>query len=323
MGRWYWGVPKNMTMSTANNMVLKEVARYVTANKKPDRRPDGAHEDLQTFLAKIPCDQAAPKLWGEHMQHKRHMEVMKKLRRFRKSAIWSTGTFFADLATWLVKPAHVSSMSPTLASATKKPPILREIRNGIQRRPSVCCPISVCQELPWVRPYQRGACSRKRAISPRNSRWGWTGSRCTQYAGYRRTCNGSYIEDPVRYGTRDRCRQNGPTPYYCCCTRRATPGGKQLPSYSDIHMHVPNYHEVDPEAHQETSHRSTIRAPSWRTKGTYHTVPGYKSVVVSAEHARSTGRGAPWISPKRIRAPPTHCCGLQCSRWGYQIATSP
>ena len=56
------------------------------------------------------------------MQRKRHTEVMKKLRRFRKSAIGSTGTFFADLATWLVRPAHVSSMSPTLASATRRLP---------------------------------------------------------------------------------------------------------------------------------------------------------------------------------------------------------
>ena len=122
MGRWYRGVPKNMTMETASNMVLEEVARYVAANKNPDRRPDQAHQDLQTRLAKNPCDQAALKLWGEHMQRKRHTEVMKKLRRFRKSVIASTGTFFADLATWLVKPAHVSSMSPILAPATKKLP---------------------------------------------------------------------------------------------------------------------------------------------------------------------------------------------------------
>ena len=122
MGRWYRGVPKNMTMETASNKVLKEVVRYVAANKKPDRRPDQAHQDLQTRLAKNHGDQAALKLWGEHMQRKRHTDVMKKLRRFRKSAIGSTGTFFADLATWLVKPAQVSSMSPTLASATKKLP---------------------------------------------------------------------------------------------------------------------------------------------------------------------------------------------------------
>ena len=55
------GVPKNMTMETASNMVLKEVARYVAANKKPDIRPD---QDPQTCLAKNPCDQAALKLWG-------------------------------------------------------------------------------------------------------------------------------------------------------------------------------------------------------------------------------------------------------------------
>ena len=61
MGRWCRGVPRNMTMETASNMVLKEVARYVAANKKPDIRPD---QDLQTRLAKNPCDQAALKLWG-------------------------------------------------------------------------------------------------------------------------------------------------------------------------------------------------------------------------------------------------------------------
>ena len=122
MGSWYRGVPKNMTMETASNMVRKEVARYVAAHKKPDRRPDQAHHDMQTRLAKNPCDQAAHKQWGEHMQCKRHTEVMKKLRCFRKSAVGSTGTFFTDLATWLVKPTHVSSMSPTLASANKKLP---------------------------------------------------------------------------------------------------------------------------------------------------------------------------------------------------------
>ena len=64
VGRWYRGVPKNMTMGTASDMVPKEVARYVAAHKKPDRRPDHAHQDLQTRLAKNPCDQAALKRWG-------------------------------------------------------------------------------------------------------------------------------------------------------------------------------------------------------------------------------------------------------------------
>ena len=53
MGRWCRGVPKNMTMETASNMVLKEVLRYVAANKKSDIRPD---QDPQTRLAKNPCD---------------------------------------------------------------------------------------------------------------------------------------------------------------------------------------------------------------------------------------------------------------------------
>ena len=122
MGRSYRAVPKNMTMETASNMVLKEVARYVAAHKKPNGRPYQAHEDLQTRLPKNPCGQAALKQWGEHMQRKHHKEVMKKLRRFRKSAIGGTGTFFAELATWLVKPAHVCTMSPSVASATKKLP---------------------------------------------------------------------------------------------------------------------------------------------------------------------------------------------------------
>ena len=116
---WYRGFPQKMTMETASNMVLKEVARYVAANKKPERRPNQAHKDLQARLAKNPCDQAALKLWGEHMQCKCHTEVMKKLRRFCKSAIVSTGTIFAELPTWLPKPAHVSSMSPTPASALR------------------------------------------------------------------------------------------------------------------------------------------------------------------------------------------------------------
>ena len=86
MGRWYRSGPKDLTMETASNMVLQEVARYVAANKKPDRRPDKIRQHLRTRLARNACDQAALKLWGEHMQHKRHTEVMKKLRRFRKSA---------------------------------------------------------------------------------------------------------------------------------------------------------------------------------------------------------------------------------------------
>ena len=122
MGRWYRGVPKNMTLETARSMVPKEIARYVAAHKKPDKRPGQAHQDLQTRLAQKPFDHTALKHWGEHMRRKRHTEVMKKLRRFRKSAVGSTGTFFADLATWLVRPASVSSMSPTLASATKRLP---------------------------------------------------------------------------------------------------------------------------------------------------------------------------------------------------------
>ena len=119
MGRWYLGVPKNMTMETTSNIVPKEVARYVAAHRKPDRRPDQTHQDLHARLGNNPCDVAALKQWGEHMQRKRHTEVTKKLRRFRKSVIGSIGTFFADLAAWLVKPAHVSSMSPALASAQK------------------------------------------------------------------------------------------------------------------------------------------------------------------------------------------------------------
>ena len=60
MGKWYRGVPKNMTMETASNIMLKEYTRYVAANKKPDRRPDQAHQDLQTRLAKNPCSLAQP-----------------------------------------------------------------------------------------------------------------------------------------------------------------------------------------------------------------------------------------------------------------------
>ena len=122
MGRWYRGVPKNMTVEIVSSMVLKEIAWYVAAHKKPNGRPDQTHQDLQTRLAHNPCDHAALKQWGGHMQRKRHTEVMKKLRRLRKSVIRSTGTFFADLATWLLRPARVSSMSPTLAWATKRLP---------------------------------------------------------------------------------------------------------------------------------------------------------------------------------------------------------
>ena len=51
MGRCYRGIPKNMTMETASSMVLKGIARYVAAHKKPDRRPDQTHQDLPTRLA--------------------------------------------------------------------------------------------------------------------------------------------------------------------------------------------------------------------------------------------------------------------------------
>ena len=92
MGRWYRGVPKNMTAETASNMVPKEVARYVAAHKKPDRRLDQTHQDLQARLGQNPCDQAALKQWGEHMQRKHHTEVMKNLRLTHRS-FWHAETW--------------------------------------------------------------------------------------------------------------------------------------------------------------------------------------------------------------------------------------
>ena len=46
------------------------------------------------------------------MLQKRHIEVMKEPRWVRKLVAGKTGTFFADLALWPVKPSHVSSVAP-------------------------------------------------------------------------------------------------------------------------------------------------------------------------------------------------------------------
>ena len=61
------------------------------------------------------------------MPRKCHIEVMKKLCRFRISTVGKTATFFADWALWLVKPSHVSSVALTLQLASRK----------LRREPSV------------------------------------------------------------------------------------------------------------------------------------------------------------------------------------------
>ena len=186
-----------MTVETASSMVLKEIARYVAAHKKPDRRPDQTHQDLQARLAQNPCDQAALKQWAEHMQRKRHTEVMKKLRHFRKSAIGSTGTFFADLATWLVRPAHVSSMSPTLASATKRLPDFAgdphwDPEKAFKGLPSLRMPDTpVSQTLPTWREFRDAAYQPKKkamgmdAVPPHTIQWL---PQNVQWILYRRVC---------------------------------------------------------------------------------------------------------------------------------------
>ena len=197
MGRWYRGVPKNMTVETASNRVLKDVARYVVAHKKPERRPDQPHWDLQARLAQNPCDQTALKQWGEHMQRKRYTQVMKKLRHFRKSAIGSTRTFFADLATCLVRPAHVSSMSPTVASATKRLPDFAEdphwdSEKAFKVLPSLRVPDTpVSQTLPTWREFQEAAIQPKKkamgmdAVPPHTMQWL---PKNVQWILYRRVC---------------------------------------------------------------------------------------------------------------------------------------
>ena len=88
MGRRYRGVPKNMTPGDCQQYGAEGGC---AVRKKPDRRTDQTHQDPHARLAKNPCDRAALTHWGEHMQRKRHTEVMKKQRRFRKSANGSTG----------------------------------------------------------------------------------------------------------------------------------------------------------------------------------------------------------------------------------------
>ena len=131
------------------------------------------------------------------MQRKRHTEVIKKLHRFRKSAIGSTGSFFADLATWLVRPAHVSSMSPTLASATKRLPDFAgdphwDPKKAFQVLPSLRVPDTpVSHTPPTWREFQDAANQPKKkamgmdAVPPHTIQWLLEN---VQWILYRRVC---------------------------------------------------------------------------------------------------------------------------------------
>ena len=102
--------------------ILSEIQRYVILRQKPLPREDPALLQLQSKLRASPRDPEALKQWGAHIHEKRHRDVLRRLRRFRKSATTATGVFFRELCDWLTRPFERSVVSPDPQSALDKLP---------------------------------------------------------------------------------------------------------------------------------------------------------------------------------------------------------
>ena len=110
--RWMRQLPPDLPLHEKSSRVLSEIQRYVILHQKPLPREDPALLRLQSKLQAFPRDPEALKQWGAHIHQKRHRDVLRRLRRFRKSAATATGVFFRELCDWLTRPFERSVVSP-------------------------------------------------------------------------------------------------------------------------------------------------------------------------------------------------------------------
>ena len=99
---------------------MDEVRHYVQARQKPLPPEDLVGLYLKSPLQSSPRNQEALQRWGEQIRKHRHRDVLRRLRRFRKSAVTITGAFFHELCDWLTRPFERSSVSPAPQFAIKK-----------------------------------------------------------------------------------------------------------------------------------------------------------------------------------------------------------
>ena len=81
------------------------------------RTPDSCDK-----LRASPRELEAVKQWGAHIHKKRHRDVLRRLRRFSKSAATATEVFFRELCDWFTRPFERSAVSPDPESALVKRP---------------------------------------------------------------------------------------------------------------------------------------------------------------------------------------------------------
>ena len=93
MARWSQRQPDLGTPFERHFRILNEVARFVESTPPPTQTPDHIENALCDAVTRNPTSAQALSDWGTYMGKKQTTAAHKALRRFRKSAVFSTKTF--------------------------------------------------------------------------------------------------------------------------------------------------------------------------------------------------------------------------------------
>ena len=116
MAHWSQRQPDLGTPFERHFRILDKVARFVESTPPPAQATDHIEESLSDAVIQNPTS-ARVSDWGAYMGKKQTAAAHKELQRFRKSAVFSTKTFFTETKLWGLTPFHSAQPQPSMQSA--------------------------------------------------------------------------------------------------------------------------------------------------------------------------------------------------------------